>query len=381
MLGLVLSCATASLDFKFEVAGREPLMFAGLTAQPDLWGTTAYADNRSMFTFGSDGFMVGTVWNDSSWFTLTRERWGEDAQIQPHDDAGHCAVGAASTNRTRRYDQWWQRSACYQSSSVRPVHVSMTLVVGANAIASFGGAKRTRGHMAHMVRMANNVFGGHLNMQLAVDELILSNGTLPMDSTRTEAGCAQNAGSTLDKLSGWVAGRGNALLHYVDDCRPRTGGSYTSGMAWIGVLCHPTHNAGVTYVSAEADETWHTFAHEVGHNLGANHPFVKDQTLAGTIGGLMDYYKPWVRQRSGVLLEAFNTESTKADICAHVGAVVGTPQCDGKVRHLTAAEHAVRVGRWFWLPVGLGVGAAVALAVVCIVRSRPVPAAGMYVRL
>jgi hypothetical protein len=38
-----------------------------------------------------------------------------------------------------------------------------------------------------------------------------------------------------------------------------------------------------------SDPFWLIFAHELGHNFGADHPFGNNAATAGTFGGIMDY--------------------------------------------------------------------------------------------
>ena len=141
-------------------------------------------------------------------------------------------------------------------------------------------------------------------MALKVDEMVISKnlGDVEMDSTRDASGCSTTISDQLGTFAEWQQEKSDqALWHYFDHCRPTGTGSYTAGLASLGRLCVSSYgqNSGVSYMNRlGASGTWTTFAHEVGHNLDAVHPFADDANLKGTFGGLMDYELP----KDGVIL-------------------------------------------------------------------------------
>merc|ERR1719382_2010650 len=80
-------------------------------------------------------------------------------------------------------------------------------------------------------------------------------------------------------------------------CFSSSGGGCVNGYA----------NTGVSWYSPR---TWTTFAHEVGHNFGADHAFDNGR---GVTGGIMDYGDGTL---NGIF--QFNTEFTKDDICTAI---------------------------------------------------------------
>lgn len=76
---------------------------------------------------------------------------------------------------------------------------------------------------------------------------------------------------------------GGLRLHISDCSVPDIG-----GLAYQNGVCSVVYNKGVVFQN-HAD--WSTVLHEVGHLLGAVHPFSDDPNVApGDTGGVMDYY-------------------------------------------------------------------------------------------
>jgi len=78
----------------------------------------------------------------------------------------------------------------------------------------------------------------------------------------------------------------------------RSGYNYNSGISWF------------------SQETWRTFAHEVGHNFGAAHSFEEGQ---GKTGGLMDYGDGKLNGKY-----QFNSKYRKEPMCSTIAGIAGT---------------------------------------------------------
>ena len=181
-------------------------------------------------------------------------------------------------------------------------------------------------------------------MVLSIAEVHISEGLndLPMDTTRTNSGCTTGINDQLDTFMTYTEDQSDqAMWHYIDHCRPGAGfsGSYTAGLAYIGQLCSNGNNAniGVTYTSSDSSDTWLIFAHEVGHNLAATHPFGSDANKQGTYGGIMDYGNNFAVQADSTSMEAFNTAETKSTICNHIDSKLGTAACTGHIDRISTA--------------------------------------------
>lgn len=58
------------------------------------------------------------------------------------------------------------------------------------------------------------------------------------------------------------------------------------GIAYVGGVCVPPFHRGVLFTRVA---NWATLLHEVGHLLGAVHPFETTEAAPGATGGVMDY--------------------------------------------------------------------------------------------
>jgi len=105
----------------------------------------------------------------------------------------------------------------------------------------------------------------------------------------------------------------HAAAHLWTGC----GSSSSRGKAYIRGLCRSPNGAGVT--KSHSSSPWRIFAHELGHNLGAEHTF---QNGVGRTGGIMDYGNFRV---DGTI--QFNTRYSKGEICSFLNSVVS--RCSG----------------------------------------------------
>merc|ERR1719220_1249052 len=91
-------------------------------------------------------------------------------------------------------------------------------------------------------------------------------------------------------------------------------GSGVVGIAWVQTLCAGRgYNTGVNQLRDRfglprvVEQSWTTFAHELGHNFAARHSFEDGQ---GRTGGIMDYGDG---KLNGIY--QFNTRYRKAEMC------------------------------------------------------------------
>merc|ERR1719356_629975 len=72
-----------------------------------------------------------------------------------------------------------------------------------------------------------------------------------------------------------------AAFHLFTGC----GNDYgTVGLAWVGSLCdYSGYNTGINQIigSGSGLSTWKVFAHELGHNFGADHSFEEGEGSTG----------------------------------------------------------------------------------------------------
>merc|ERR1712154_667903 len=139
-------------------------------------------------------------------------------------------------------------------------------------------------------------------------------------------GCTKDIGTQLLQFQNWDRPSSMALWHLFDGLWTGTPPRETAGLATTGAICvgrcninginRKSCNAGVSYYTSEKGEdiTFLTFAHEVGHNLGASHSFEEGQ---GSTGGIMDY-----DTGNGILIDGvlkFNENyNRKTEICTHL---------------------------------------------------------------
>jgi len=169
-----------------------------------------------------------------------------------------------------------------------------------------------------IVAKANMVYEPQLNVHLKLGSLeIQRSHDATAEAWDQSDQCTMTINEQLDALSSWTPPAGTAMgtWHLFDDCFV----SGTIGLAYMGVLCLGQYGDGKHYNTAVnwvSGSTWHTFAHEMGHNFNADHSFELGQ---GSTGGIMDY-------GDGTLdgIYQFNEQYRKIEVCNHIQAKVGT---------------------------------------------------------
>mmetsp|Transcript_48059 Transcript_48059/g.112299 ORF Transcript_48059/g.112299 Transcript_48059/m.112299 type:complete len:563 (+) Transcript_48059:87-1775(+) len=113
------------------------------------------------------------------------------------------------------------------------------------------------------------------------------------------------------------------------------------GVAWVGTFCaifngpHGVgqYNFGLNQI--HGDGAWLTFAHELGHNFGADHAFDEGQ---GQTGGIMDYNVGGIHD--GVV--QFNEDYSKSELCGTLTSM--SSRCPSDQFYKTPVEEGLPGG-------------------------------------
>lgn len=202
-----------------------------------------------------------------------------------HNESNEWIKGDAS-RRLLAIDVW---TNCYPDQNQGIQLISTGMLIDNGYLNRVGGtAAAARDDVAKMINLSNNMYRGHMNVEIVVDEILMGNGVTgfnfneaPTQPGRKTCPSGDGASSRLTKLRAWrqTYHRQNlGLWHLMTDCHPPAG---TIGIAYVSALCH---QFGVGLSSYTGTGTWQTVAHEFGHNFGSGHTF--DKNLRG---GIMDY--------------------------------------------------------------------------------------------
>merc|ERR1740123_252074 len=168
-----------------------------------------------------------------------------------------------------------------------------------------------QGMVEDIVGEASMVYEAQMNLKLEIADFQIYTNSNPSKQPDWVSGCS-NGNEVQQKLNqftfGWTPPSRQTVWHLFTGCGNSFG---TVGVAYLGQVCESRLNTGVNMLRGwrgrVVEDTWGTFAHELGHNFDADHSFEEGQ---GRTGGIMDY-------GDGKLhgIYQFNTKYRKAEMC------------------------------------------------------------------
>jgi hypothetical protein len=206
--------------------------------------------------------------------------------------------------------KWWP--GCYKNDN--QLHEITLGVFGDYQMFKDHGGQAAQKLEAEVVK-ASFVYEGQLNIKLTINKMTIQETSRGLPSGCQGVGKLQWISNLLDALTNLQ--KSKAVAHHVFSGCGKFFRGGTNGYAWIGVLCGRKNTAANLY---QGEKTWLTFAHELGHNINAQHSFENGQ---GRTGGIMDYGQPKINGEV-----QFNTALRKREICGHLnnreGSCFGT---------------------------------------------------------
>lgn len=205
---------------------------------------------------------------------------------------------------------------CYRNDNIKHI-LNIGVAIGSSVFTNRfrTNLQNTINSLASIIAKTNLVYGTQLNINLKVSEIYISgrDGIPSWDNNKNCLNKRVNINSQLSSFKSWASQKNKKLgiWHLIDDCFK---GSGVIGLAWVGTLCSSNgYNTGISWWSRRI---WLTFAHEVGHNFGAQHSFEEGR---GRTGGIMDY-------GNGLLNGEyqFNTKYRKNQVCRKVNSIINS---------------------------------------------------------
>jgi hypothetical protein len=182
-------------------------------------------------------------------------------------------------------------TSCFPAAGAHRVSIGVAVDVGFYEL--FNSKQDVLNFIAMQFTIVNRIYLAQMSLQFVVGEILIMEepGTYAWNHKPNPATFDRMIGvcdgatisAVLDDFTAWRRDERPTkmgLWHLFTNCFPPPG---TVGLSWMGGLCQTEIGTGVSSFSSTF---WLTLAHELGHNLGAQHSF---QLGEGRTGGVMDY--------------------------------------------------------------------------------------------
>ncbi|CAK0868901.1 unnamed protein product [Prorocentrum cordatum] len=347
---LVLRFQSHNMTFKYKLYRKAAAPSGGRVVVQGKDGKTERALNQAA-VFRSPGrdavlttvgqSFTGTVWVGSRVFDIRHRHGSSTLEVRRFDakPSAETGVGSLRPNGSSKepavdrrlsilnpsaIDQW---TGCYPGEeTMRTFKFGAVITSNVWINENFQTDLEAEDWIHAMVENANMAYEPQLNINLQLGSLYIQKTHDGAPGWDQGPSCPMDLNAQLWQMVLWEPTAPDTTMgvwHIFDDCYQQAynGGSGLIGLAYIGVLCYDWgYNVGANWISHPpyTNPTWHIFAHEMGHNFGAQHSFEQGQ---GTTGGIMDY-------GDGTINGVYRFNDLRfSDICTQLTSQVNT--CSG----------------------------------------------------
>lgn len=221
--------------------------------------------------------------------------------------------------------KWWGKGSCYPGDDTLHI-MKMGILVDLDFYHDHLTLAKSK--VEHAVAEASFVYEKQMNIELQIAHMRVYESAV--NAPEFAVGCPADQEKLMNIKLDQLTAATEQQVPFQADVQLFTGcgkGWGTVGLAWIGTICHPTHNRGVVQFTPSGG--WLVFAHELGHNFHAHHSFEKG---VGKTGGIMDYGPGTLNGEY-----QFNTNLRKKEVCNMLGRI---GDCRGKFLRASGAPPA-----------------------------------------